>query len=191
MTDFDRTGIRLKTARRAAGFKSAKEFCDRFGIPSSTYSLHETNHRNLKPKIAKKYADILGVNPTWLLTGSGSPYNIEMQDDPLSNSEFMELLAYQGSEKIKLESSSSIERLDNVDVLVFCKIIIRILETLKDLNFQLELAQISKKSIEIYKDISLSSEKQEDQITMVELSITTFKRQILELISDEKKIIEK
>ena len=187
MTDFNRTGIRLKTARKAAGFKSAKEFCDKFGIPSSTYSLHETNHRNLKPKIAKKYADILGVNTAWLLTGSGSPYNIKTQDEPLTDNEFIELLEYKGSNKIT--SSFNIERLNDVNVIVFCKIIIRMVETLNELNFQLELTQISKKSVEIYKDISLSSESQEDQITMIDLSITTFKRQVLELINDDQKTL--
>ena len=189
MTEFDHAGIRLKTARMAAGFKSAKEFCDKYDIPSSTYSLHETGGRNLKPRIAEKYAELLGVNAAWLLTGSGSPYNTETQDEPLTHDEFMELLKYQGNDKVKKSLRYKNEYLNNVNPLVFCKIVIRMLETLQELNFPLEMNQLTQKAVETYKDISLSSNDQEAQLTMVDLSITTFKRQIQELIDNNKEAV--
>lgn len=189
MTEFDHAGIRLKTARMAAGFKSAKEFCDKYDIPSSTYSLHETGGRNLKPRIAEKYAGLLGVNAAWLLAGSGSPYNSETQNEPLTQDEFMELLKYQGNDKVKQSLQYKNEHLNNVNPLVFCKVVIRMVETLQELNFHLEMNQLTKKAIETYKDISLSSNDQEAQLTMVDLSITTFKRQVQELIDNNKKAV--
>lgn len=191
MTEFAHAGIRLKTARMAAGFKSAKEFCDKHEIPSSTYSLHETGGRNLKPKIAEKYSELLGINPAWLLTGTGSPYKTEAEDEPLTHDEFMELLKYQGNDKVKRSLPYKNEYLNNVNTFVFCKIVVGMVETLQKLNFHLEINQITKKAVETYKDISLSSNDQEAQLTMVDLSITTFNRQIHELINDNKKVVNK
>lgn len=182
MAEFDNAGIRLKTARMAAGYKSAKEFCDKHGVVHSTYSLHETGGRNLKPKIAQKYAELLNVNVTWLLTGSGSPYNSTIKDEPLSQAEFRELLKYSGNDKVKESLQYKNEFLNNVNPLVFCKIIINMIETIQELNFHLEAKQFARQAVEIYKDISLSSDDQETQLMMVNLSITTFKRKIHELI---------
>ncbi len=186
MVELDHGGVRLKIARKAAGFKSAKEFCDKYNIPSSTYSLHETGGRNLKPKIAEKYANLLSVNAAWLLTGAGSPYDTTTHDEPLTHDEFMELLKYRGNDKVKNSLQNKNEHLNNVNPLIFCKIIVRMIETLQELNFYLDINQLTKKSVEIYKDISFSSNNQQAQITMIDLSITTFKRQLQELIDTNK-----
>ncbi len=181
MAEFDHAGVRLKTARMAAGYKSATDFCDEYNIPLSTYSLHETGKRNLKPKIAKKYAELLSVNATWLLTGSGLPYNTTEQDNPLTEDEFIELLKYGGHGKIKNPLYQKTGFLNNVNPLVFCKIIIQMIETIQKSNINLETKQFSEKAAEIYKDISMSSDDQESQLAMIELSMTTFKRELQKL----------
>ena len=187
MTEYDHAGIRLKMARVAAGFKSAKEFCEKHNIPSSTYSLHETGRRNLRVKIAEKYAGLLDVSTAWLLTGTGSPYKIEADDEPLAHDKFMDLLNYKGRSQVTQSLQYKNEYLNDVNTLVFCKIVIRIIEILQELDFHLNVNQLTKKAVEIYKDVSLSSNDQETQMSMVDLSITTFNRQIKELIEDEKK----
>jgi phage repressor protein C with HTH and peptisase S24 domain len=62
---------RLRRAREAAGFRTATEFAERFRIPQSTYALHETGARGLKPAIAERYGKLLAVSAGWLLTGGG------------------------------------------------------------------------------------------------------------------------
>lgn len=189
MAEFENAGIRLKTARMAAGFQSAREFCDKYEISPSTYSLHETGGRNLKPKIAEKYAALLGVNATWLFTGSGTPYTngTSVEEKPLSNNEFLELLHYQGNEKIKKTHAGKSDLLYEVNPLLFCKVIIKIMEALHELNVDLDIYQISKKATEIYQDILQTSKNSDTQLTMVELSITTFKRQIQEILEQKNK----
>lgn len=65
------TARRLRHARAVAGFRTAKEFAERHGIPQSTYALHETGARGLKPEIAERYGALLRVSAGWLLTGEG------------------------------------------------------------------------------------------------------------------------
>ncbi len=188
MTEIKNIGIRLKTARMAAGFKSAKDFCTEFNIPSSTYSFHETGGRNLTLKAAEKYAELLGVSAAWLLTGTGSPYKNQSEDgdSTISNEQFLELLKYKGNRKIQKSQKNKDEIINNVNPLVLCKIIIGMTKILNDLNFQLEETQLSRKAVEIYKDIIKSSQHTENQLTMITLSMTTFKRQVQEIITTNK-----
>jgi SOS-response transcriptional repressor LexA len=62
---------RLRQARIAAGFKTAKQATDRFNWNYVTYQQHEKGTRGLQ-RAATKYAKKLGVSPAWLLTGEGS-----------------------------------------------------------------------------------------------------------------------
>lgn len=64
------TGIRLKQARIQAGYKTAKDFYEKFRIKPSTYSAHEAGRNPLSLKIAKQYAHCLSVSENWLLTGA-------------------------------------------------------------------------------------------------------------------------
>lgn len=191
MTDLNNAGVRLKTARVAAGFKSAREFYEKYKIPSSTYSLHETGRRNLKPRIAEKYAKLLGVNLSWLLTGHGKPYNNAhtIEEQSLSREEFNALLKYQGNEEIKKSAAYKNEILNNVNPILFSKIVAKITEVLNELGYQLDMTQLSKKAVEIYKDIISTNNEQETQLMMVDLSVTTFKRQIQEIIRDKKQAV--
>lgn len=64
-------GLRLTRARELAGYRTAKEFSDKHGIPQPTYSSHEAGTRGYSD-VAKRYAALLGnCDAGWLLTGSG------------------------------------------------------------------------------------------------------------------------
>ncbi len=65
-------GKRLQTARRALGFKSARSFARKHGIPESTYSQHETGKRSLNPTILVSYCERLKITPGWLITGENA-----------------------------------------------------------------------------------------------------------------------
>lgn len=76
---------RLKAARIAAGYKTAKEFADKNDIPQSTYQLHETGKRGLtNHRTLMRYAEALGVPPGWLVTGEGPGLKKPVDDIPAS-----------------------------------------------------------------------------------------------------------
>ncbi|MCC2666663.1 MAG: family transcriptional regulator [Gammaproteobacteria bacterium] len=72
---------RLRAARKAAGFKSAKEFAKEYGVPVSTYSQHETGKRSISSDLIMNYSAYFKINPSWLLTGEGEPFLVEGQKD--------------------------------------------------------------------------------------------------------------
>jgi repressor LexA len=62
---------RLKQARIARKFRTAKQFSDTHGIPQATYSTHESGKRGLSREAALRYAELLDISIDWLLTGRG------------------------------------------------------------------------------------------------------------------------
>lgn len=69
MTIAQQIGRRLRLARKACGYKSARAFATKYNIPESTYSQHETGKRALGPELLIFYSQCLGIEPGWLLTG--------------------------------------------------------------------------------------------------------------------------
>lgn len=74
---------RLKQARIARGFNTAKEFALTCGLKISTYSLHEAGTRAMSFDVIEHYCKLLGINPNWLLTGEGSDARPFMRDVPI------------------------------------------------------------------------------------------------------------
>ena len=62
---------RLKAARQAAGYDSARAAADAIGIPVATYTQHENGTRGLPAGKARLYAHAFAVTPEWLLYGRG------------------------------------------------------------------------------------------------------------------------
>lgn len=62
-------GERLKSARTAAGFLSAREAALRHGWNVSTYTAHENGQNGITTKAAGKYATAFKTTPEWLLLG--------------------------------------------------------------------------------------------------------------------------
>ena len=75
-------GKRLQMARRALGFKSARSFARKHGIPESTYSQHETGKRSLNPTTLVAYCDRLKIDPGWLICGNTKLPEITQQTIP-------------------------------------------------------------------------------------------------------------
>lgn len=172
---------RLRMARMAGGYKTETEFCKQHGIPISTYNMHESGKRKLMPAVAEKYAEILKVNTVWLITGTGSPYIENFGSDnvsDLTDEEYFDLLNYKGNDKINQPQSNECHALNQVDPILFCKIIIDITDALKQYHINIDINKIATYSVEIYKDIIQSSDAHKDQLKMVPLAITMFKKQL-------------
>ncbi len=83
--ELDRPWKRLKAARRAAGYLTAKEFSDTHGISQVTYNSHERPPRKeggkgraFSPPTAERYAELLksalpDITGDWLLHNVGDP----------------------------------------------------------------------------------------------------------------------
>ena len=70
-------GIRLREARKTAGFPTAKSFIEKYNLKQSTYSAHESGRNALTLKSAKLYGNLLNIDPIWLMTGSYTESNTE------------------------------------------------------------------------------------------------------------------
>ncbi|TNF66273.1 MAG: XRE family transcriptional regulator [Gammaproteobacteria bacterium] len=180
MSNHENAGTRLRKARIAAGYKTAKAFCQANNIPTSTYSLHETNKRCLKPQLAEKYAKLLGVNVAWLLTGLGSccpPSSEQSTQRVLSTEELKAQLAKSQNNQFNaiIEQSFSIHD-SQVNLLLFTKLIVKIVKMLDETNQSWDLYRITQQATELYQDIIESSDLAEEQLNMVNFAIKNLKR---------------
>lgn len=62
-------GERLRRARQAAGFKSARAAAIQFGWGVSTYAAHENGQNDFDALTAEKYGRAFKTTAAWLLTG--------------------------------------------------------------------------------------------------------------------------
>lgn len=63
---------RLRTARAAAGFRSARAAAIRHGWTESTYASHENGQTPVPLKAAESYAKAFKTSAAWILTGEGA-----------------------------------------------------------------------------------------------------------------------
>jgi len=71
MTDDQEIGARLKLARQAAGFRSAKAAAESLGVAYPTYAQHENGTRGIVRE-AELYARRYKVSLDWLMRGRGA-----------------------------------------------------------------------------------------------------------------------
>lgn len=83
MTDVTRTdqqAARLRQAREMRGFDNAKAAANRFGFNYNTYIQHESGRTGIT-RAVKDYARAFRVREAWLITGEGSPQDIDGSDE--------------------------------------------------------------------------------------------------------------
>lgn len=180
MKNISQIHSRLKELRLNAGFRSATEFCKEFKIPLSTYNMHETGERNIRQEVAEKYAQLLKANPVWLLTGTGTPYITPdvVNESPLTEKEFFELLNYKGNKKIPIQGVLKSNSVNILNPLLFSKIILEVNEALKTYNQEQDPDVVTYYAIEIYKDIQQASPNAEVQSTMVNFAVNYLRKQL-------------
>lgn len=62
---------RLKAAREAAGYETAKQAAEAMGVAVATYLQHENGTRGVPAARAERYARFFRTTPEWLLYGRG------------------------------------------------------------------------------------------------------------------------
>lgn len=61
--------LRLREARKRAGYKSARSFAAKNSLTLSSYRHHENGTRGISIDQATHYSALLGIHPAWLMTG--------------------------------------------------------------------------------------------------------------------------
>jgi hypothetical protein len=69
--------LRLKTARQAMGYVSARSFALKFGFKYTSYLHHELNEKRPSVETLARYANCLQINLGWLITGEGTPTRMD------------------------------------------------------------------------------------------------------------------
>lgn len=166
--------LRLKIARKTAGYKRAKNFALTHKIPFSTYSQHETGKRPLSAELLLKYGEILEINPSWLLTGKGHPcpgsYS-EPARNLLIESE-VEALSTEGIFPTPEFPTISAEDTDAVvNMKLFKKILLQVASLLADKKLALDRGELVDFCIDIYNNIIGISDEKNNRDLAIQLSI--------------------
>jgi transcriptional regulator with XRE-family HTH domain len=103
-------GARIKTALKAAGYKTAKEFCEQHSIHYLTFSQHIQGRRKPTPEFLKLYSKLFRVNLDWLETGEGDPLSTgrtsqsqKKQHEAMLKKEFTKLISLSRSSEISVD----------------------------------------------------------------------------------------
>lgn len=137
MNDFSiKISKRLRIVRIASGYNSAKDFTEKFNIPSSTYSQHETGKRMLSIENIVNYAKLTSVDPAWLMTGKGNPCGetpnqIDLEKKILKAQAKLENAGELNVTPVPLVSME--KKYSTVDIHIFKKILNLLLPLLKDI----------------------------------------------------------
>lgn len=160
-------GARIKAAMKAAGFKTAKEFCEKYDIPYLTFAQHTQGRRHPTSDFLKLYSEAFGVTAHWIETGEGSP---------LSNQK-------KAKQVLKL-SQKEIDKRLQINQLLHTALDTELLtEIIKQLLVENNIMKakdaelIAKGTAFIYNDITTLKEEQETKFKMAKIAAQTFLRQ--------------
>jgi transcriptional regulator with XRE-family HTH domain len=135
-----RFGARLRAARKAAGFKTSKDFLKKYKVPASTYSQHESGSRSPNDTMLEFYSEVFGVNLNWLKTGDGKPYSrINIAKKTIISEEL-----------IDLNQAKIIHPLNQ-------KLLTKILEELLQNSRSLSVKKIAHTAVKKYAELAFSS----------------------------------
>ncbi len=161
---------RLKAARKAAGFKTLKEFVEAHKIPPSTYSQHETGRRMPNDEFLQRYAKLLQVNLNWLKLGKGDPYTSKQETINNKNILQEELLDLS-------EWKSAITPTAIIQESLLAEILKQLLES--HTTTALSVKTIANAAAGIYADIVSVEPSPAMQIKLVRTAVLAFKRYLV------------
>ncbi|HTM64452.1 MAG TPA: helix-turn-helix transcriptional regulator [Gammaproteobacteria bacterium] len=167
---------RLKSARKAAGYKSAKDFAIKQNIPVSTYSQHETGKRSINAELIIGYSSELQINPSWLLTGIDEPHVVDL-----------DIHTTRGQNKLS-SFSDKIEQSDKyrfVDFGLLKKVLLAIAPLLNDVSINLSYQELIDYCLEVYGIVSTLTISFSEKEKIINLTISSLKRGA---VNDVKKL---
>ena len=165
-------GQRLRTARFAAGYRSARDFTTQFSIPESTFSQHETGARSIKIDQARQYCEYLRVDLSWLLTGHSAQIDREQLQQLEIQAEKLLVRQKRNLETISVGRDEA--QLVHIDVLFeIFRACVPVFKQVKP-NFQFE--EIIEFCMDVYNSIVSTSADLASKDAMIQLSVSSLKR---------------
>lgn len=153
-------GARIKAAMKAAGFATAREFCEKFNVPYLTFAQHTQGRRHPTPDFLKLYSKAFGVAGSWIETGEGSPLSTQKQTK---------------HKKIETALEHEVNKIQT-DVIINSELLTKILEEVIKLKIKYKLNE--KKCADIttnlYTEIIKTSSEKVLQKNMVATFIKTY-----------------
>ena len=180
MTNADKEiGLRLKIARKTAGFKTALDLANKMQIPKSTYSQHETGKRSLTPEQLINYANKLDIEASWLLTGTGHPCPLGKNKVSRKNAIEHEVSKLQELNELSPFEHRQIEIKDTsavVNMELFSKIITSAIQAIMFQNLKIQAEELVAFCIDVYNNIEFLITNQEEKNKIIDLSISSMLR---------------
>lgn len=172
-------GIRLKIARKTAGYRTSLDFANHMSIPKSTYSQHENGKRSLTAKQITNYAEILDIEASWLLTGLGHPCpqgknkNLRKEEIESEIGRFQQTnnLPFYKNPTIDIKDGSAVINMD-----LFSKILTSAISMLASKHLLIQADELMDFLIHIYNNIAFLSTTSEEKYKIIELSINSMFR---------------
>lgn len=172
-------GLRLKVARKAAGYKTALAFAKKMNIPKTTYSQHENGKRSLTAEQIMFYSHILSLEPSWLLTGLGHP--CPTSQDKINRKAYIEksIIELQQANELPILKNIQISAEDNsavVNMILFKKILVKAIKELSEKNLGIHANELVMFCIDIYNNIEFLVADEFEKERIIDLSINSMLR---------------
>lgn len=159
---------RLRAARKAAGFKAAKDFATQYNIPLSTYSQHETGKRSINAELIINYSSYFTINPCWLLTGGGDPFFGENQKDKKA---ILERETFTISHKVNDDNN----KYHQVDLALLKRILLAAEHLFENKSHPLSFTGLIDRCFDIYDAVSTLSADMEEKDKIIQLTLSAIK----------------
>lgn len=160
MQDSLRIGARLRAARKAAGFQTAKSFLKKYKFPASTFSQHESGARVPDDETLGYYSKVFEINLNWLKTGKGLPHAKSTANQKKALAE----------ELINISKPTAIQL--NEELLA--KILTRLL-TLQHAKISAKtIKSLSKEASKIYQEITSTSTSSKIQMNLLKAAFVNY-----------------
>lgn len=182
-------GIRLMIARKSAGYKTAIEFSTAHGIAKTTYSQHERGVRSLTAGLLEKYANLLNINCSWLLTGIGQPCLYGQNSSARKKLIDAVILEYQQKKELPIISQSKINAdadYSTLNLSLFFEILNQMLTKCFSKNIPVETNELLNFCIDVYASIDGLNVKIDEKIAMISIAISSIAK-VSELLDNSKK----
>jgi transcriptional regulator with XRE-family HTH domain len=161
---------RVRAARKAAGYKSAKEFANKYEIPLSTYSQHETGKRSINAELIINYSSYFTINPCWLLTGNGEPFFDEDQNQKEKKA-IIERETFSISHKVNDDNA----KYNQVELGLMRKIFLAAEHLFADKSLNVSYTGLVNHCFEIYETVSTLAADKEEKEKIIHLTLSAIK----------------
>jgi transcriptional regulator with XRE-family HTH domain len=170
---------RLKASRKAAGYKSAKDFAISQNMPLSTYSQHETGKRSINAELIITYSSKLEINPYWLLTGKGDPYFGTIGPEKRA-------IIEQENYSITKESAKESDKYRQIDLDLLKKVLFAAEQLFNDKSVKLSYQELINYCFEVYDIVSTLTVDTMEKEKIINLTISSLKRGTIKNIESQK-----